>query len=198
MQNLKFLFLGLIAITSVGSQAWAQGINTNIIQSTQTYNTSNSSGRIITNYEKLKTIRPNSPAKPFAVMNEMSPIQVDSSVQTNIFQAFKQISPNNFLFGKEEFSNNILEAVTKSFPSVPNIFGGLSGDMSSLDILLQIAKNMSQEKTFQDAGMGDIDETELAVYAPLFEAARKAEGKNNLIKLDRSSQIPSEIMNLLK
>lgn len=142
MQNLKFLFLGFITLTLIGSPAWAQSINNNI-KNMQTYNTQNQGSW---NLEKIKNIRTNSPAKPFAVMNEMSPVLVDPSIQSNVFQAFKQISPNNFLFGKEEFSNTLLEAFAKSLPNLPNIFGGLSENMSSLDILLQIAKNMSQEK----------------------------------------------------
>lgn len=118
-----------------------------------------------------------------------------------------QISPNNFLFGKEDYSRKLLSALEKAMPQVPDLIAGVKEEMSSLDILVQIAKNMSNEKVLQDSGMGTISEADLAVYADVFEAVSKAEGKpekksRNILDynsiLQQQNLSPDQIKNLLK
>ncbi len=121
-------------------------------------------------------------------------------------QFISEISQNNFLFGNDDYSRKLISAFQKIMPSVPDLINGIDENMSSLDILLQIAKNLSHEKTLQDSGMSPVEDTNphLAAYAPVFEAVKRAEGKserkiqNTESVLKEENLSPNQIKNLLQ
>ncbi len=95
-----------------------------------------------------------------------------------VLQVIQKISPNNFLFGQEDFSKKLLSAFEKKMPKLPEVFVKLTPEMSGVDVLVQIAKNMSQDKGLQASGISSIDDAELAAFAPALEAIRKMEKKS--------------------
>lgn len=132
-------------------------------------------------------------------LNHALPGSLEKDYAAPLLEVVQKISPNNFLLGQENLSKKMLSALEKILPKPPEIFSKLTPQMSSMDMLIQIAKNMSQEKSFQASGMSPIEDSNsgLAAYAPALEAIRKAEKKEGA-KINLTEASRAEAANNLK
>lgn len=182
MKKVFAIILGYSVLSILaGNGMAASSINTNIEKLTASQKTAVETPTFFQQYNSLEASK---------AADKVVPTALGKDFTEPLLQVIQKISANNFLFGQETFSKKLLSALEKKIPKIPEVFVKLTPEMSGVDVLVQIAKNMTQDKGLQASGISAIDDAELAAFAPALEALRKMEKKTPASSASKGSNTP--------